>query len=141
MESGVYDKVLAGSEKPKKKGGKKGLKAMIAAARYDGPDELPNRITDMVSLEQQIRRFLADIGGPNSMSLPPAAKETRRKIHELADAFNLKSQSKGKGKEREEAAGGVLTFFGGYSIVAQPRISAMARLDKVVAKMEEIGFR
>ena len=52
-----------------------------------------------------------------------------------------KDKSKGKGKEREEATGAVLTFFGGYSIVAQPRISAMARLDKVVTKMEEIGFR
>ena len=52
-----------------------------------------------------------------------------------------KDKSKGKGKGGEEGAGGVLTFFGGYSIVAQPKISATARLDKLVGRMEEIGFR
>ncbi|GJE92824.1 hypothetical protein PsYK624_089820 [Phanerochaete sordida] len=82
----------------KKKGGKKGMKAMLAAARYE--DELPNRIVDLASLEQQIRRFLADIGGPRTLDTPPAAKEVRKKIHELADAFSLKSQSKGKGDAR-----------------------------------------
>jgi len=82
------------------KGGKKGRKAMLAAARLNGYVDLPNRVTDLVTLEQQIRRFLADIGGRSSMALPPADKETRAKIHELADAFNLKSQSKGSGVGR-----------------------------------------
>lgn len=76
------------------------MKAMLAAARYDGPEELPNRITDFVSLEQQIRRFIDDIGCPSSMSLPPANKETRARIHDLADAFNLKSKSIGNGDKR-----------------------------------------
>ena len=43
--------------------------------------------------------------------------------------------------QRGKEIGGVLTFFGGYSIVAQPNILAMARLDKVAARMEEMGFR
>ena len=84
----------------KKKGGKKGLKAMLNAARYDGAEELPNRIVDIVTLEQQIRRFVQNLGGPNSMSTPPADKETRKLIHELANAFSLKSLSKGKGNSR-----------------------------------------
>lgn len=82
------------------KGGKKGRKAMLAAARYNGPEELPNRVVDFVSLEQQIRRFLKDLGGPKTISLPPANKQTRALIHELATAFNLKSESKGKGDAR-----------------------------------------
>ncbi|KAI0332287.1 hypothetical protein GY45DRAFT_1321065 [Cubamyces sp. BRFM 1775] len=91
---------LAADPLAQHKGGKKGLKAMLAAARADADADLPNRITDLVSLEQQIRRFLADIGGKNTMALPPADKETRKKVHELAGAFNLKSQSKGSGQNR-----------------------------------------
>lgn len=34
------------------------------------------------------------------MSLPPMEKQSRKQVHELALAFNLKSQSKGKGKAR-----------------------------------------
>jgi hypothetical protein len=84
-----------------KKGGKKGRKAMLAAARLDPTIiVIPNRVVDMVTLVQQIRRFIADVGGPSSMSLPPTNKETRKKIHEMALAFNLKSQSKGKGNSR-----------------------------------------
>lgn len=84
-----------------KKGGKKGMKAALAAARYDGEAiEIPNRIVDLATLEQQIRRFLADIGGRREMVLPPCGKATREKIHKLAEAFSLKSKSKGKGNTR-----------------------------------------
>ncbi|CCL98192.1 uncharacterized protein FIBRA_00186 [Fibroporia radiculosa] len=82
------------------KGGKKGRKAMLAAAKLDSSEDMPNRITNFVSLEQQIRRFIFDLGGKSTMALPPANKETRKKIHELANAFNLKSESKGKGNNR-----------------------------------------
>ena len=81
-------------------------------------------------------------------SLPPtpASLEVRKRKglvnEDEADWVpNPKRKSKGKGKGGEEAARGVLTFFGGYSIVAQPKISATARLDKLVGRMEEIGFR
>lgn len=82
----------------RKKGGKKGRKAMLAAAFSD--IVLPNRVIDMTTLIQQIRRFIADVGGPSSMALPPTNKETRKNIHEVALAFGLKSQSKGKGIAR-----------------------------------------
>ncbi|KIY51030.1 hypothetical protein FISHEDRAFT_71324 [Fistulina hepatica ATCC 64428] len=83
------------------KGGKKGRKAMLAAARLDPTvTALPNRIIDMVTLVQQIRRFLEAIGGPKTMSLPPTSKEVREQIHKMALAFNLKSKSSGKGNAR-----------------------------------------
>ncbi|KAF7357984.1 hypothetical protein MVEN_00845400 [Mycena venus] len=84
-----------------KKGGKKGRKAMLAAARLDPTiTVIPNRIIDLPTLVQQIRRFVGDIGGPQSMALPPSDKETRKNVHELALAFGLKSVSKGKGEAR-----------------------------------------
>ncbi|TFY64080.1 hypothetical protein EVG20_g6060, partial [Dentipellis fragilis] len=83
-----------------KKGGKKGRKAMMAAAALDTGAPLANRVVDMASLEVQIRRFLENIGGSGSMSLPPMQKDARKKVHELAAVFNLKSVSKGKGMER-----------------------------------------
>lgn len=84
-----------------KKGGKKGRKAMLAAARLDPTIiAIPNRIIDMTTLVQQIRQFIANIDGPQSMSLPPTNKGTRKNVHKLALAFNLKSFSKGKGDAR-----------------------------------------
>jgi len=84
-----------------KKGGKKGRKAMLAAAAIDPTIVvIPNRVIDMTTLVQNIRRFMADLGGPSSMSLPPTDKETRKNVHEIAAAFNLKSVSKGKGDAR-----------------------------------------
>ncbi|KAG6815705.1 hypothetical protein H0H87_012089, partial [Tephrocybe sp. NHM501043] len=83
------------------KGGKKGRKAMLAAAKLDPTITiLPNRVIDMTTLVQQIRRFVNDLNGPQTMSLPPTTKETRKAIHEMALAFNLKSVSKGKGDAR-----------------------------------------
>jgi R3H domain len=74
---------------------------MLAAAKLDPTIiVLPNRIIDMTTLVQQIRRFLADVGGPSTMSLPPANKETRKNVHEMAVAFGLNSQSKGNGNAR-----------------------------------------
>jgi hypothetical protein len=83
-----------------KKGGKKGKKAMRRAARLDASDGLPHQIYNMASLETEIRRFLMNLEGPNTMVLPPMTKDERRKVHEFADAFKLKSVSKGKGVDR-----------------------------------------
>ena len=84
----------------KKKGGKKGRKAMLAVANIDPTiNVLPNRIIDMVTLVQQIRRFVDD-EERETMSLPPTNKATRKNVHELAVAFNVKSVSKGKGNAR-----------------------------------------
>lgn len=84
----------------KNKGGKKGLKDMLKAAKMDDSAELPHKVVDLGSLDREIRRFLDNIGGPNSMALPPADKGMRKNIHELATAYNLKSQSKGTGAHR-----------------------------------------
>lgn len=74
---------------------------MLAAAKLDPTIVvLPNRVIDLTTLVQQIRRFIDNIGGPSSMSLPPANKQTRKDIHELAAVFNLKSFSKGNGDAR-----------------------------------------
>ena len=83
-----------------KKGGKKGRKAMLAAAKFNPTIEIPHRVVDMITIEQQIRRFVRDIGSGTTMSLPPMEKQSREQVHELAHAFNLKSQSKGKGEAR-----------------------------------------
>jgi len=60
----------------------------------------PNRIIDITTLIQQIRQFITDLDGPSTMLLPPVNKQTRKEIHELAAAFQLKSHSKGKGDAR-----------------------------------------
>jgi hypothetical protein len=74
---------------------------MLAASKLDPTiTVLLNRIIDMTTLVQQIQRFLADVGGPSTMSLPPASKETRKNVHEMAVAFGLKSVSRGKGNAR-----------------------------------------
>lgn len=74
---------------------------MLAASRLDPTiNVIPNRIVDITTLVTQIRRFVADLNGPSSMSLPPASKETRKNVHELALAFGLKSVSKGHGDAR-----------------------------------------
>jgi R3H domain/G-patch domain len=85
-----------------KKGGKKGRKAMLAAAAQDPIAVMSsaNRIFDITTLVQMIRRFVDDLGGKSSMSLPPTSKETRKNVHELAIAFGLNSASKGKGENR-----------------------------------------
>ncbi|KAJ3890186.1 hypothetical protein GG344DRAFT_50130, partial [Lentinula edodes] len=107
----------------KKQGGKKGRKAMLAAAKLDPTIVvLPNRVIDMSTLVQQIRRFIDNIGGPSSMSLPPANKQTRKDIHELAAAFNLKSLSKGDGDAR-------------YTTLTKTTMSGIRVNQKVVAKI------
>jgi hypothetical protein len=86
----------------RKKGGKKGHKAMLAAARQDPQITVigPNRVIDMTTLVQQIKRFIANPEGPRTMALPPANKEIRKMVHEVAAAFHLKSKSNGYGDAR-----------------------------------------
>jgi hypothetical protein len=73
---------------------------MLAVASIDPTiTVLPNRIIDMLTLVQQIKRFIDDEGRQN-MALPPTDKATRKNIHDLAVAFNMKSISKGHGDAR-----------------------------------------
>lgn len=75
---------------------------MLAAARRDPQITVigPNRVIDMTTLVQQIKRFIANPDGPQTMTLPPASRETRKLVHEMAAAFNLKSKSNGQGEAR-----------------------------------------
>lgn len=78
-------------------------KAMRAAARLDPSEVLsiaPGAIVDMDSLEAQLRRFVEDVGGRRSMALPPMEKEMRKRVHEMARAFGVKSVSDGHGDRR-----------------------------------------
>ncbi|KAJ9125919.1 hypothetical protein QFC24_002704 [Naganishia onofrii] len=71
----------------------------------DNDDMTPGRkkgiqpVTDLGSLNQEIRKFIED-SGKTTMSLPPMEKFSRKKVHELAACYSLKSQSKGKGRGR-----------------------------------------
>lgn len=75
-----------------KKGGKKARKARLAAA-----------LASPVSLEavvEQMRRFVADLGGARTLPLSPMDPKTRKSVHDLAHAFKLESKSQNKGPER-----------------------------------------
>ncbi|KAJ9102548.1 hypothetical protein QFC21_002949 [Naganishia friedmannii] len=56
-------------------------------------------VTDLGSLNQEIRKFIRD-SGKTTMTLPPMEKFSRKRVHELASCYSLKSQSKGKGRGR-----------------------------------------
>src|SRR5438046_1418039 len=58
-----------------KKGGKKALKALVAAARLDTATATQsNRNVDFVALERQMRSFVNNLGGAQTMALPPMDK-------------------------------------------------------------------
>lgn len=56
-------------------------------------------VTDIWSLNREIEAFLRDLG-KTTMSLPPMDKASRKKVHDMAECYSLKSLSKGKGKSR-----------------------------------------
>ena len=80
------------------KKGKKGWKAKLAAMRASD-DEDSSQSLDIVAVERSIRRFLLDLDS-HKLELHPCNKQTRIKLHEIANAFQLKSSSQGKGKNR-----------------------------------------
>lgn len=61
---------------------------------------IPKRVYNMATLVTQIREYIQDPRIQHSMVLPPMEKYERARVHELATAFNLKSQSKGGGNSR-----------------------------------------
>ena len=75
-----------------KKGGKKARKARLAAA-----------LASPMSLEtvvERMRRFVADLGGAQTHTLPPMDPKTRKSVHDLAHAFKLESKSQNHGAAR-----------------------------------------
>lgn len=77
-----------------KKGGKKARKLMMAIFNQ------LNQTASLSSTETLMREFVANIGGRQSIALPPMNKGSRKIVHELAVAFNLKSGSKGNDPRR-----------------------------------------
>ncbi|KAH0828093.1 hypothetical protein J3R83DRAFT_3752 [Lanmaoa asiatica] len=134
-------------------------KAMAAAARLDPSAALsvaPRAIVDMASLEAQVRRFVEDAGGRTSMALPPMEKEMRKRVHEMAGAFGVKSMSKGKGKGRyttlikttrtrvnEGKVRGLMKRYGGGKGRGVPRHREGDEVGKEAPKIGEnnVGFK
>lgn len=50
-------------------------------------------------IDRMVRDFLMD-KGKTTITLPPMDKEARKKVHMLAECYDLKSKSKGKGHQR-----------------------------------------
>ncbi|KAK0101508.1 hypothetical protein ONS95_006675 [Cadophora gregata] len=50
------------------------------------------------AVKEEIKKFL--MGGNTTLSLPPMSKADRKVVHELANAFHLKSKSAGNGDSR-----------------------------------------
>jgi len=83
---------LFGTGKGSKRKKKKARKARLATA-----------LASPMSLETVVwfmRQFVADIGGARTHPLPPMSQKMRKTVHELAQAFKLKSKSKSSGAAR-----------------------------------------
>ena len=80
-----------------KKGGKKARKVMMAT--FDQLSQTANH-PSLSNTETLMRELVANIDGRQSIALPPMNKGSRKIVHELAAAFNLKSGSKGRDSGR-----------------------------------------
>ena len=49
---------------------------------------------------EQMRRFVADLGGARTLPFPPMDRKMRKSVHDLAHAFKLHSKSKNSGVAR-----------------------------------------
>jgi hypothetical protein len=56
-------------------------------------------VTNLSTLNEEIIAFLKDVG-KTTMSLKPMDKFSRKRVHELAEMYMLKSKSKGSGRGR-----------------------------------------
>ncbi|KAF4769501.1 hypothetical protein HAV15_008325 [Penicillium sp. str.  len=77
------------------------LRAQGLLGRKAGHPDLKVKYPKEMNMEEfmtEIRSFL--MSAKNSLSLPPMTKQRRKLIHELANALNLKSQSRGHGLSR-----------------------------------------
>ena len=81
-----------------KKARRSALKGLIDD---DGPvtGEVIATPTSFGAISAMIDQFLAD-DGRTTLTLPPMLKRDRALVHNMADAYALKSKSKGKGKDR-----------------------------------------
>jgi hypothetical protein len=86
--------------KERKKQRKKSKHDLLKAGLTDPETGLPNTRPGLHAIQALIRDFVEDIGGSDSLVLPPMDKQIRVNVHKLANAFNLKSKSQGKGDGR-----------------------------------------
>jgi R3H domain len=86
--------------KERKKERKKHKYDLLKAGLIDPENGLPDSRPGLHAIEALIRVFVEDIGGSDSLVLPPMDKQIRANVHKLANAFNLKSKSQGKGNGR-----------------------------------------
>ncbi|KAJ5306653.1 hypothetical protein N7508_005668 [Penicillium antarcticum] len=77
------------------------LRAQGLLGRKGGNPDLKAKYSKEMNMEQfmtELRSFL--LSPKHSLALPPMTKQRRKLIHELANALNLKSQSRGHGMDR-----------------------------------------
>lgn len=86
-----------------RKSGKKKDKYGNRIYQHDRNDDRPEGpivpIVDLVTLTRQIRVFIDELSRP-TMVLPPMDKDSRRRVHVIAECFSLKSTSRGSGDRR-----------------------------------------
>lgn len=70
-----------------------------AATLFEAPQATARKATNLRELNAQIGEFLAD-ADRTTLVLPAMEKRARAQVHMLADAYNLKSKSRGKGHTR-----------------------------------------
>lgn len=61
---------------------------------------MPGLSIDVPTINLQIRDFIMNQPDRQSLSLPPMSKRVRVAVHLLAEAYNLRSKSMGKGNDR-----------------------------------------
>ncbi|KAG4433178.1 hypothetical protein IFR05_011338 [Cadophora sp. M221] len=88
-------------KKKERKQEREELQAQGLLGSKNGKVDMKLKYTEGMSIyavKEEIKNFL--IGGNTTLSLPPMDKADRKVVHELANAFNLKSKSAGNGDNR-----------------------------------------
>ena len=91
------------SKKAAKKAEREELRAlgMLGSGRKKGKVDMNQRYSwgmDMSQVKEELEEFIE--GRQNDKAFPPMAKSERKILHEIANQFNLKSTSRGSGKNR-----------------------------------------
>jgi len=87
--------------KKERKQGREELRSQGLLGTRRGKPDLSAKYKEGMGIQavkDEIKHFL--IGGNTTLALPPMDKADRKVVHELANAFNLKSKSAGKGNKR-----------------------------------------
>ncbi|KAK2628887.1 hypothetical protein QTJ16_001990 [Diplocarpon rosae] len=88
-------------KKKKRKQEREELRAQGLLGSKDGKVDLKQKYQEgmgMQNVKEEIKNFL--VGDNTTLSLPPMDKADRKIVHEIAQAFKLKSKSAGNGNQR-----------------------------------------